>query len=228
MDPHAFRELVRRIASSLAFAWVQCKPELLQAFHQLAIDSVPATRGIQAPLNTPVHDLVMGTQIRPSEMQAHILGTVVPVTLVAIQSIAEEVLERSCGNQCGASRRIESLAETGRIDGNLANSAHYWRIVRNVIVHAQGVIDRATEHEVAKLRRDGRITFCRFKFWGPLLDAGHGGTPVPIVERAVAAPGSPERDLPDVEIVVGNRLEIGIADLLAAGEVWARLIEAAV
>ncbi len=227
MDSQDFRDLVRRVSSSVAFAWVLLKPELLQTSHQLAIDSWPETRGNRAPFDTPVHDLVMGTQIRPSEMQAHLLDTVVPVTLVAIQSIAEDILEASCGNQLGAFHRIESLVTEARIERDVASAAHYWRIVRNVLAHAQGVIDVATEQEVAGLRSGGQILFDRFKFWGPLLDARQGGVPVPIVDRAVVAPEQPDPELPYIEIVAGNRLKIGIGDLLAAGNVWGKLIEAA-
>lgn len=227
MDSQEFRDLVRRISSSISFAWVQLKPEMLQTVHQLALDSLPGTRGIRAPLDNPVYDLVMGTQIRPSEMQAHLLNTVVPVTLVAIQSIGEDILEGSCGNQLRAFWRIESLVSEGRINRDVANAAHYWRIVRNVLAHAQGVIDIATEQEVARLRSEGRILFDRFKFWGPLLDAWQGGVPVPIVDRAALASEQPDPDLPYIEIVAGNRVKIGIGDLLAAGNVWAKLIEAA-
>jgi hypothetical protein len=46
--------------------------------------------------------------------------------------------------------------------------------------------------------------------------------------RAVSSTRLPEVSLTEIEITSGNRLAIGICDLLAAGEVWAALIDAAV
>jgi hypothetical protein len=89
------------------------------------------------------------------------------------------------------------------------------------------VIDVRTVRELNDLRARGIILFDSFKLWGPLLDAGHGGTLVPVVERAVATPDQPDSALPDVTRAEGNRLSLGVADLLAATEAWARLIDAA-
>ena len=88
-----FRFLVRASLSTVPFAWLQMRPELLQTYHQLALDSAPSLSGIRAPLDAPVHDLILNTETRPSQMQAHLLDTVVPVMLVAIQSLAEDALE---------------------------------------------------------------------------------------------------------------------------------------
>jgi hypothetical protein len=224
MNLDDFRELVRRMASTLSFAWLQMKPELLQTYHQLAIDSSPKLSDIRAPLDAPVHDLAMGTQIRPSEMQAHLLQTIVPVTLVAIQSIAEDVLGNATAPPMNTLRRIAHLVSTGRIDRALASEAHHWRMVRNVIAHAQGVIDSQTETEAAKLLAEGKVSFSRFKLWGALLDAGHGGSPVPIIDQAVRTLDS---GVLSIEIQAGERVDIGVGDLLAAGKTWASLIEAA-
>ena len=78
MSPDDFHELVRRMASTLSFAWLQMKPELLQAYHQLAIDGSQKLSGMRAPFDPPVHDQVMGIQIRSSEMQTHLLRAILP------------------------------------------------------------------------------------------------------------------------------------------------------
>lgn len=227
MNGNEFQVLVRTALATLSFAWLQMKPELLQTYHQMALDTTPALKGMRAPFDIPVHDLILNTAIRPSQMQTQLLDVVLPVMLVAIQSLAEDALENTAGPIRNAFERIEGLVRSGRIDRDRASTAHQWRIVRNVVAHAGGMLDRRTVDELTRLSAEGLILFRVFKLWGPLLDAGHGGTNVPIVDRAVAAPNQPDSSSPDVAFVVGSRLVVGVADLLAASQTWADLIDAA-
>jgi hypothetical protein len=161
-------------------------------------------------------------------MQDELLTTVVPVTLVAIQSIAEDVLKGTPFGKQRVSDSIESLVKSGKIGRDLASEAHHWRLVRNVIAHAQGVIDQKTVKDLADLKRDGLVTFDRFKVWGPLISDGDGCPPVPLVARAFSSPRPPDASLPEIEVTLGAQLTVGACDLLAAGEVWAALMDAAV
>jgi hypothetical protein len=101
--------------------------------------------------------MIMGTQIRPSEMQGHLLQAVVPITLIAIQSIAEDALEDASGTPLKAYRRIESLVDGGRIDRALASSGSPLAACSHIIAHAGGTIDRQTEVEAANLLAQGPV-----------------------------------------------------------------------
>jgi hypothetical protein len=228
METQKLREQVRDVVSTLAFAWTSLKPHYLQTIHQLALNSSPATRHIQAPLDTPVHDLVTGTMIKPSEMQNHVLDRVIPSVLPSIQSIAEDVLNDHFGNNSSIYSRIEDATASGVVDRQSANKAHYWRITRNVLAHGGGIISFRVEREVKDLLLANKILFNQFLFWGPLLDAGHRDIPdavhVPIIDAAVANPQNPGTQCQPIAIVAGNKIQIGLADLLAASEVWAAVI----
>ena len=141
MDSLKLQEHVKEVVSTLAFAWTSTKPAYMQTVHQLALDSSPATRNINAPFDLPVHDLVTGTMIRPSEMQNHILDRVVPSLLPAIQSIAEDLLNEHFGNTPSIKSRIEEAVTSGSLDRPLASKAHYWRITRNVVAHGGGFLE---------------------------------------------------------------------------------------
>jgi hypothetical protein len=132
MESQRLREQVKDVVSTLSFAWTSLKPQYLQTVHQLALNSSPATRHVQAPFDAPVHDLVTGTMIRPSEMQSNVLDRVIPSVLPSIQSVAEDVLNDHFGNSSKISTRIEDATASGVIDRQLASKAHYWRITRNV------------------------------------------------------------------------------------------------
>jgi hypothetical protein len=228
MESQKLREQVIDVVSTLAFAWTSLKPHYLQTVHQLALNSSPATRHIQAPLDAPVHDLVTGTAIKPSEMQNHVLDRVVPSVLPSIQSIAEDVLNDHFGSTASIFSRIEDAAASGVIDRQLASKAHYWRITRNVLAHGGGIISPRVEREVRDLLQANKVLFNQFLFWGPLLDAGHrdipDAVPVPIIDAAVADPQNPGTQCQPIAIVAGNKIQIGLADLLAAGEIWATVI----
>jgi hypothetical protein len=228
MDSLKLKEQVRDVVSTLAFAWTSMKPHYMQTVHQLALDSSPATRHIKAPLDTPVNDLVTGTMIRPSEMQNHVLDRVIPSLLPSIQSIGEDLLNDHFANVSSIYSRIEDAVAAGSIDRPLASKAHYWRITRNVLAHGGGIISPRTEWEVMDLFAAKTILFDHFLFWGPLLDAGHrdipDAVPVPIIDAAVANPQTPGAQCQPINIRAGNRIQIGLADLLAAGEVWADMV----
>ena len=229
MDSQQLRGHVKEVVATLHFAWISMKPELLDTYRRLAMDSSPATRGIRTPLDMPMHDLVTGTMIRPSEMQRHVLDRVAPSFLAAIQSIAEDELNGRFGNHASIYSRIEQSVRVGLIDRQLASNAHYWRIVRNVLAHGGGVISQRTEQEVNDLHADGKILFDKFIFWGALLDAGHNDIPdavlVPLIDSAVANPHDPAEECPEINVLSGNKIQIGLADLLAAGDVWASMIQ---
>jgi hypothetical protein len=228
MDSLKLKEQVKDVASTLAFAWTSMKPHYMQTIHQLALDSSPATRHIKAPFDLPVHDLVTGTMIRPSEMQSHVLDRVIPSLLPSIQSIAEDLLNDHFGNTTSIYSRIEDAVASGLLDRPLASKAHYWRITRNVLAHGGGVISARVEREIADLFAAKKILFNQFHFWGPLLDAGHrdipDAVPVPIIDAAVANPHSPGAHYQVVDAKAGNKIQIGLGDILAAGEVWADII----
>ncbi len=190
--------------------------------------SSPATRHVQAPFDAPVHDFVTGTMIRPSEMQSNVLDRVIPSVLPSIQSVAEDVLNDHFGNSSKISSRIEDATTSGVIDRQLASKAHYWRITRNVLAHGGGIISPRVEREVRDLLAANKVLFNQFLFWGPLLDAGHRDIPdavhVPIIDAAVGNPANPGTQCQPIAIVAGNKIQIGLADLLAASEVWATVI----
>jgi len=158
-------------------------------------------------------------------MQAYLLAKVVPSFLPGIQSIAEDELNGQFGGTANIYSRIEGAVANGAIDRSLASRAHYWRITRNIVAHGNGVISPRTVSEVNMLARKGEVLFNLFIFWGPLLNAGHEGMPVPIVERAVAQPNQPDPSSKSVAIVAGNTIAIGLADLLAAGDTWADVVK---
>jgi len=228
MDSLKLQEHVKEVVSTLAFAWTSTKPAYLQTVHQLALDSSPATRNINAPFDLPVHDLVTGTMIRPSEMQNHILDRVVPSLLPAIQSIAEDLLNEHFGNTPSIKSRIEEAVTSGSLDRPLASKAHYWRITRNVVAHGGGIISARVESEIIDLLAAKKILFNQFQFWGPLLDAGHrvipDAVPVPIIDAAVANPHTPGENCQVIDAKAENKIQIGLGDILAAGEVWADII----
>lgn len=224
MTSHQFEVWATEIVSTLSFAWTQTKPEMLHTIHRLALASSPATSHIDAPFDIPVHDLVTNTQIRPSEMQRHLLSTVVPGFLPSIQAVAEDVLNDSMGGTPSIFTRIENACVLGSIDRSLASRAHHWRIVRNVLAHGGGVISKRTEDEVGDLHARGLIDFTKFNLWGPLIDAGCGGTLVPIHAEAVSNPTSPTNPIV-IPALEGLRMEIGLGDLLAASKIWSRLIQ---
>lgn len=225
MDSAQLRERVREVVSTLSFAWTTLKPEFLHTVHRMALVSSPATASFDPPLDPPVHDLVTNSQIRSSEMQGHLLARVVPSFLPAIQSIAEDELNDHFGGVASIYSRIESAVASGAIDRVLASRAHYWRITRNILAHGNGVISSRVVSEANNLAQKSEILFTSLVFWGPLLDAGQGGVPVPIVERAVAQPDQPEPSSKSVAIVAGNIISIGLADLLAAGDTWADVVK---
>ena len=112
--------------------------------------------------------------------------------------------------------------------GRDTSRAHYWRIVRNVVAHADGRIDDRTVSEARALLAEGKIDFDRFRFWGPLLDARKGGeVPVPLVEEAVAKPHDPDDRGIEISMSNGEQVSIGLADLLAAADTWAQVLDAA-
>jgi len=219
---------VKDVVSTLSFAWTSLKPHYLQTVHQLALNSSPSTRHVQAPLDAPVHDLVTGTMIRPSEMQNHVLDHVIPSVLTSIQSVAEDVLNDHFGNNSKISSRIEAATASGVIDRQLASKEHYCIITRNVLAHGGGIISSRVEHEVRDLLAANKVLFNQFLFWGPLLDAGHrdipDAVPVPIIDAAVGDPQNPGTQCQPKAIVAGNKIQIGLADLLAASEIWATVI----
>lgn len=223
MSSDDLRKWSRDIVSSLLFAWTQLKPEMLHTLHKLALATSEKTKHIDPLFDAPVHDLVFGTKIKPSEMQAHLLSKVVPSFLPSIQSIAEDELRSHYGNTASAYDLIESMADSNVIDRKLASRAHHWRIARNIVAHGGGVISKRTEQEVIDLKAKGKVDFSQFLLWGPLLDAGHGGTLVPLTEKAIADPENPIPIL-NVSITEGSKLPIGMVDLIAATDVWSAVI----
>jgi hypothetical protein len=217
---------VTEVVSTLAFAWTQLKPELLQLVHGLALKTSPATAGIAPPFDPPIHDIVTGAQVRPSEMQEHLLSRVIPVLLLAVQSIAEDALNDHFGTTSKISKRIRDAVRTGHINSFTADRAHHWRLTRNVIAHGDGMISSQTEAEVVGLLAKDEIKFSEFVFWGPTLDAGYGGVSVPITDAAVRDPGNPGSAAIRTPIKAGRAIAIGLGDLLAAGYVWSDVMKA--
>jgi hypothetical protein len=70
----------------------------------------------------------------------------------------------------------------------------------------------------------GEINFSEFSLWGPLLEAGHGGVPVPITPAARTPPYAPGTAAKRTPIVAGQQIEVGLGDVLAAGSVWAQIL----
>ena len=106
---------------------------------------------------------------------------------------------------------------SAQIDADLASEAHFWRIVRNVVTHGNGTISSRTATEVQRLRAAGEITFTEFALWGPLLDAGHGGVPVPFTPAAQILPYASGSTARRTQIHAGSQIEIGLGDVLACG-----------
>ncbi len=226
MTSNQYQEYVKEVASTLSFSWLQTKPELLQTYHRLALASSPKTSHIQVPFDIPIHDLILDTQIKPSKLQEFILERLVPSAIVTFQSLAEDIINDKYGNFQSISSRINQAKDNGDISSSLANDAHYWRLTRNIIAHGGGEISSSVEQEIYRLHNNGRISFTEFKFWGKLLDAGHGGTLVPIIKEAVDDPLNPNQNPIIVAAIAGNRIELGMADLLAAGMTWTKYIKA--
>ena len=228
MDSVKLGEEIRGIVSTIAFSWTSTKPSYLEAIHRLAMQNSLTTAHINAPFDTPVIDLVTGTEIRPSVMQQHLLDKVIPSVLPSIQAIAEDLLNDHFNDTKGIFSRIEDLVLSNEIDRQLASRAHYWRMARNILAHGGGVVSERIEREAMELRSANKTQFEKFVFWGPLLDAGHRDipdyVPVPIIRAAVEDPQNPRGSCPEVEILNGNKIEIGLADLLAATEVWVEVI----
>lgn len=214
------------MVASILFAWTMLKPELLQTFHRLALLSSPATATISPPpIDTPVTDVDSGISIRPSEMQQYFIESVIPAMLAGLQSMAEEALNDYFGNSLSISSRLRNLHTSKIIDKDLLNEAHFWRLVRNVSAHGNGTVSQATENEASTLLSKGEINFTEFSLWGPLLDAGHGGVPVPLTREAQKPPytsvGSKK-----TPILTGNKIEVGLGDVLACGRAWSRVLRA--
>lgn len=228
MDSVKLKEEIKDIVSTIAFAWTSTKPSYLQTVHRLALQSSPKTAHMEAPFDAPVKDLVTGAKLRPSVMQQHLLDKVIPSVLPSIQAIAEDLLNDHFQDTASIFVRIESLVTDNVIDRQLASSAHYWRMARNILAHGGGIVSKRVENEAKRLYSEFKIQFDRFVFWGPLLDAGHrdipDAVPVPIIEAAVKEPQTPGENCPKVEILQGAKIKIGLADLLAATEVWAEVI----
>ena len=181
MKATELQQYTEEIVVSIAFAWTMIKPEILQTMHALALQSVPATVGIATPaVDTLVTNVDMGMSLRPSEMQKYLVTAVIPTVLAGLQSIAEETLNDHFGDALTLAARLRTLRQNNVIDARRASEAHFWRLVRNVCMHGGGRITQLTENEAQRLLSQGEINFSEFSLWGPLLEAGHGGVPVPI------------------------------------------------
>ena len=217
------------IVASICFAWTMLKPELLQTFHALALHAIPATSGIAPPplVDTPVRLTDTGIVIRPSDMQRYFVSAVIPTILSGLQAIAENTLNNHFGDGPKIGKRLRALRDARTIDVNLASEAHFWRFVRNVVAHGNGTISAHTVEEVRQLRATGEITFTEFVLWGPLLDAGHGGVPVPFIPAAQTPPYASGSTAQRTEIRAGNKIEVGLGDVLACGRTWAKVLSVA-
>jgi hypothetical protein len=216
----------RELVTTLNFAWIMSKPGLLQDFHRLVVNSNPATSGTQVQFDSPVHDTETQIALQPSEIQRRLIEQVVPAALTTIQTIAEETINSLGSNKQDISLRLSKERRDGWLNQRTCESAHHWRLVRNVLLHGNGVISKITIKNTDKLRRSGEFTLDEFTFWGPLLNAGHGGVPVPLTSEAVVNPCNPGPQAIRVPIKVGERLCVGLADVLAAAYVWSQVIDA--
>jgi hypothetical protein len=225
MKATELQQYTEEIVVSIAFAWTMIKPELLQTMHALALQSVPATVGMAPPaVDTPVTNVDMGMSLRPSEMQKYLVTAVIPTVLAGLQSIAEETLNDHFGDAPSLAARLRTLRKNNVIDTRLASEAHFWRLVRNVLMHGGGRITQSTENEAQRLLSQGEIDFSEFSLWGPLLEAGHGGVPVPITPAARTPPYAPGTAAKRTPIVAGQQIGVGLGDVLAAGSVWAEIL----
>ncbi len=224
MKATELQQHTEEIVATIDFAWTMIKPELLQTFHSLALQSIPATMGMAPPLlDTPVTAVDMGISLRPSEMQKHLVTAVVPTVLAGLQSIAEETLNNHFGDTSTIAGRLRNLRKNNVINAGLASEAHFWRVVRNVLIHGSGRITQSIESEAQQLRSKGEIGFSEFSLWGPLLEAGRG-IPVPITPAARTPPYVPGTTAKRTPIIAGRRIEAGLGDVLAAGSMWAQIL----
>ena len=223
MNSNDLRKWVNDLASTLCFSHTILSPSFLQTFHRLAVDSFPATKGLAIPFDNLVQDMITGTKIKPSDMQGHLRQFVYPAIMIAIQSLAEDMLNTYYRDINIISVRIEQAVNENKITRNLASEAHYWRIVRNVIAHGNGEISQCTERDFQKLNSLSKILFTEFILWGPLVKTAEG-TLAPITDEVVSNPRNPKAKGIITPITESNRLEVGLGDLLAAGTVWADVI----
>ncbi len=228
MNGNDLKSEIKKIVSTLNFAWIQTKPSLLYTYHKLALKSSDKTAHIDPPYDAPVHDLVSNTAICPSVMQEYLERKTIPSILPYIQSVAEATLRDKLQTQDKISQIIESLAKSN-ISRELASKARYWRITRNIIAHGTNKITKSTENEINRLTKSGAILFRNFGFWGPLIhirpDDFSEGAKIPLTAEAVASPQEPSGQFFSCEAVAGESISIGMADLLAAAEVWADVID---
>ena len=225
MNASELKRYAEEIVVSIAFAWTMIKPELLQTIHALALQSVPATAGTQPPaVDTPITDADTGVSLTPSEMQAYFVTALIPTVLVGFQSIAEETLNNHFGDSLPVAARLRVLSKNRVIDGSLSSEAHFWRLIRNVLMHGGGRVTQSTQKEAQRLLLNGEIDFTEFSLWGPYLDAGHGGVPVPITPASRTPPYAPGATAKRIAIVEGQQIKVGLSDVLAAGNVWAQVL----
>jgi len=125
MDSQSLRLLTKEIVATLSFAWTMTKPELLQTFHQLALNTSDATRHIRVAPDNPVHDLTTNTQAKPSLMQSYLLEKVVPAILPSIQAISEDLINNHFGDTKSISSRIEDAVSNNKLTRSVASKAHY-------------------------------------------------------------------------------------------------------
>lgn len=231
MNGNSLKSEIKNIVSTLNFAWIQTKPSMIHAHHRLALKSSDKTSHISPEYDIPVQDLVSKTVIRPSVMQGYLEYKAIPSILPYIQALAEDSIQEKRPSDKNISQRIESLVHNKRITRELASKAHYWRIVRNIIAHGSNKITKRTESEVNKLFNNGDILFRNFVFWGPLIyirsDDQIEGSMVPLTDEAVASPQEPNDQCFIIDVTDGETIAIGLADLLAAAEVWAEVIDCA-
>jgi len=121
MNGTQLRTVVKDVVATLMGSWTMLKPSLLQTFHRLALSTSRKTRGIQVLEDAPIHDLTLGSVMRPSEMQQHLLARVIPPVLVAVQALAEDALNDRFGDQRKISQRIEQLVTAGQLTRNQAS-----------------------------------------------------------------------------------------------------------
>src|SRR5688572_22419378 len=99
MKATELQQHTEEIVVSIAFAWTMLKPELLQTFHALALQSTPDTAGMTPPpVDTPIANTDTGISLRPSDMQRHFVTAVIPAVVAGLQSIVEETLNDHFGD----------------------------------------------------------------------------------------------------------------------------------
>lgn len=208
-------EWVKNIVSTLGFSYVLLSPDTLQTMHQAIINSQSETRGIEAPYDQPITDLVAGVSIRPTEMQENIRSRLFPAFFITVQSVAEEEINGYYGDSKNMSQRIKQMVAEKKVPPDLASEAHHWRVIRNVLVHGSGIIRSETVREINALRSKNEISFKQFEIWGPL---------VIINATVIHNPRHPGSKATAISITAGNNVEVGLGDILASGDVWAEFL----